>query len=143
MRGSAAWMSVAIGSRAYELAREYALQRRQFGSPIGKYQLTQEKLVIMLGNVTAMLGNAVRYAELSDAGSATAAQAALVKAFNTVKLRETVALGREIFGGNGLVLSYRIGRAFDDAEALYTFEGTRDINLLVVGKDVTGLSAFV
>jgi glutaryl-CoA dehydrogenase len=143
MRGSAAWMSVAIGSRAYELAREYALQREQFGNPIAKYQLTQEKLVTMLGNVTAMLGNAVRSAELSDAGSATGAQAALVKAFNTVKLRETVALGREIFGGNGLVLSYRIGRAFDDAEALYTFEGTRDINILIVGKDVTGLSAFV
>ncbi|WP_078326754.1 acyl-CoA dehydrogenase family protein [Mycobacteroides salmoniphilum] len=142
-RGDVGWLAVAVGSRAYELAREYSMQREQFGKPIGSYQLIQDKLFTMLSNVTAMLGNVVRFAELSDAGEATDAQASLVKGFNTSKLREVVALGRDLFGGNGIVLSYGIGRAFDDAEALYSFEGTKEMNTLIVGKDITGLSAFV
>lgn len=142
-RGDVGWLAVAVGSRAYELAREYAIERYQFGRPIGSFQLIQDKLVTMLGNVSAMLANTVRFAELTDTGKATDAQAALVKGFNTARLRETVALGRDLFGGNGIVLSYGIGKAFDDAEALYSFEGTKEMNTLIVGKDITGLSAFV
>lgn len=142
-RQGVGWLAVGVASRAYELARAYAVEREQFGRPIGSYQLIQDKLFTMLGNVTVMLGNVVRLAELTDAGKATDAQAALVKGVNTSRLRETVALGRDLFGGNGIVSSYGIGRAFDDAEALYSFEGTREMNALIVGKDVTGLSAFV
>ncbi|MBZ4319471.1 acyl-CoA dehydrogenase family protein [Streptomyces huiliensis] len=142
-RGGVAWQALAVAVRAYELARAYALDRTQFGRPIGAFQLVQDLLVKMLGNVTAMFGMVVRLAQLTAAGRAGAAQAALAKAFTTARMRECVAWARELFGGNGIVLEYEIAKFFADAEALYSFEGTREMNTLIVGKAVTGHSAFV
>jgi alkylation response protein AidB-like acyl-CoA dehydrogenase len=84
-----------------------------------------------------------RTAQLDDQGKLTDAQAALSKAFTTAKCRETVAWGREIFGGNGLSIDYNIGRFFSDAEALLSYEGTYQMQNLILGKAITGLSAFV
>ena len=142
-RGNASWGAVGTQMGAYELALSYALQRQQFGRPIAGFQLMQELLVQMLGNVTASLGMAVRNAQLLDAGRGSDAHSALAKEFCASRMRETVAWARQLVGGNGVILGNGVGRYFADAEALYSFEGTREMNTLIVGKAVTGHSAFV
>jgi glutaryl-CoA dehydrogenase len=128
---------------AYEIALAYAKQREQFGRPIAGFQLVQEHLAVIVGNATASLGMAVRIAQLQDQGALRDEQAALAKQVCTTRLRESVARAREIFGGNGIVLDYKIGKVFNDAEALYSYEGTREINTLIVGRALTGVGAFV
>ncbi|MER5392242.1 acyl-CoA dehydrogenase family protein [Saccharopolyspora sp. NPDC002686] len=141
-RGGVAWQALGVAVRAYELAREYAVNRVQFGKPIAGFQMIQDLLVKMLGNITAMFGIVVRLNELVAQGRGSAEQAALAKAFTTTKMREMVAWARELFGGNGIVLDYEIAKFFSDAEAVYSFEGSREMNTLIVGKSITGHSAF-
>jgi glutaryl-CoA dehydrogenase len=143
-RAGVAWESVGVTLAAYEIALQYAKQREQFGRPIGKFQLVQDLLVKMLGNATACLGMVVRLAQLQDAGVYRDEQSALAKAYCTVRMREAVGWARELLAGNGIVLDYNIGRFVADAEALYSYEGTREIQTLIVGRAVTGgLGAFV
>jgi glutaryl-CoA dehydrogenase len=142
-RANASWGAVGTQMAAYELALSYALQREQFGRPIAGFQLMQELLVQMLGNVTASLGMAVRNAQLLDAGRGSDAHSALAKEYCAGRMRETVAWARQLVGGNGVVLANGVARYFADAEALYSFEGTREMNTLIVGKRITGHSAFV
>jgi glutaryl-CoA dehydrogenase len=143
-RSGVAWESVGVTLAAYEIALQYAKERQQFGRPIGKFQLVQDLLVKMLGNATACLGMIVRLAQLQDAGVYRDEQSALAKAYCTVRMREAVGWARELLAGNGIVLDYNIGRFVADAEALYSYEGTREIQTLIVGRAVTGgLSAFV
>ncbi|MER7011865.1 acyl-CoA dehydrogenase family protein [Saccharopolyspora sp. NPDC000359] len=141
-RGGVAWQALGVAVRAYELAREYAVNRVQFGKPIGAFQMIQDLLVKMLGNITAMFGIVVRLNELVAQGRGGAEQAALAKAFTTTKMREVVSWARELFGGNGIVLEHEVAKFFADAEAVYSFEGSREMNTLIVGKSITGLSAF-
>jgi glutaryl-CoA dehydrogenase len=142
-RGGVAWSSVGCMMGAYEVALAYAKQRIQFGKPIAKFQLIQEHLVTMIGDITASLGVAVRAAQLMDEGRCTDEQAALAKLFCTVRMREAAARGRELMGGNGMLLEYDMPRFWNDAEALYSYEGTREINTLIVGRGITGHGAFV
>ena len=142
-RGFVAWQAVGCAMGAYEHALAYALQRQQFGRPIGKFQLVQDLLVQMLGNVTASLCMVLRLSHLQAAGSMRDEHASLAKAFCTTRARETVGLARELLGGNGILLEHNVGRFVADAEAIYSYEGTREINSLVVGRAITGLSAFV
>ena len=128
---------------AYEAALKYAQERLQFGKPIGSFQMVQELLAKMLGNITACQCMVVRTAQLHAEGKLTDAHAALAKAFTTAKMRETVAWARELLGGNGIVADYNVARFFADAEALYSYEGTYQMQNLIVGKAVTGFSAFV
>jgi len=138
-----AWMATGCAMGAYEAALAYAQTRLQFGKPIGSFQLVQDLLARMLGNITASQCLVTRMAQLHAEGKLTDAHAALSKAFTTVKCRETVAWARELLGGNGIVLDYKVARYFADAEALYSYEGTLQMQNLIVGKAVTGLSAFV
>ena len=142
-RGFVAWQAVGCAMGAYEHARAYAMQRQQFGRPIGRFQLVQDLLVQMLSNVTASLCLVVRLSQLQAAGVMREEHASLAKAFCTTKTRETVGLARELLGGNGILLENNVGRFVADAEAIYSYEGTREINVLVVGRAITGLSAFV
>jgi alkylation response protein AidB-like acyl-CoA dehydrogenase len=139
----AGWEATGCQMGAFENTLKYAQERLQFGKPIGSFQLIQDLLAKMIANVTACQCLVVRMAQLDDQGKLTDAQAALPKAFATAKCRETVAWGREIFGGNGLSIDYNIGRFFCDAEALYSYEGTYQMQNLILGKAITGLSAFV
>ena len=107
------------------------------------FQLIQDLLVQMLGNTTASATLCVQLSQLQDAGKATDAQASLAKAFCTVRMRETVGYARELLGGNGILLDHQVGRFVADAEAIYSYEGTREINTLIVGRDITGIGAFV
>ncbi|MGX5208100.1 acyl-CoA dehydrogenase family protein [Streptomyces violaceus] len=142
-RSGVAWQALGVMVGAYELALDYARERRQFGRPIGGFQLVQDLLVKSLGNVTASWGMLVQLARLQDAGIFRDEHSALAKAFVTSRMREVVAWSREIFGGNGILLEHDIARFFADAEAIYSFEGTREMNTLIVGKSITGQSAFV
>jgi glutaryl-CoA dehydrogenase len=142
-RAGVAWEAAGCALGAYEHALRYAQQRQQFGRPIGNFQLVQDMLVTMLGNVTASQCMVLRLSQLQDAGVMREEHASLAKAFCTAKCRETVGLARELFGGNGILLEYNVGRFVADAEAIYSYEGTREINTLIVGRAITGLSAFV
>ncbi|WP_433718865.1 acyl-CoA dehydrogenase family protein [Actinoplanes sp. CA-051413] len=142
-RSGVAWQAVGVMLAAYEIALKYAKEREQFGRPIGSFQLVQDLLVRMLGNVTSSLGMVVRLTQLQDAGEFRDEHSALAKAYTTTRMREVVGWAREILAGNGIVLDYNIGRFVADAEALYSYEGTREINTMIVGRAVTGLSAFV
>jgi glutaryl-CoA dehydrogenase len=142
-RGGVAWSAVGCQMGAFEAALAYAREREQFGRPIGGFQLVQDLLARMAGNVTASLGMAVRVAQLQEEGVFRDDQAALAKSYVTSRARETVAMAREVFGGNGILLENDVARYFNDAEALYSYEGTREINTLVVGRALTGQSAFV
>ncbi|HEY6748971.1 MAG TPA: acyl-CoA dehydrogenase family protein [Mycobacteriales bacterium] len=142
-RSGVAWSAVGVMLAAYEIALAYSTEREQFGRPIAAFQLVQDLLVRMLGNVTACLGMMVRLAQLQDEQIFADEHSALAKAYVTSRMRETVGWARELLAGNGIVLDYDIGRFVADAEALYSYEGTREINTLVVGRAVTGQSAFV
>ena len=138
-----AWEATGCAMGAYENALKYAQERLQFGKPIGSFQLVQDLLAKMLANITASQCLIGRMAQLQANGKLTDAHAALAKAFTTAKCRETVAWARELLGGNGIAADYNVGRFFADAEALYSYEGTYQMQNLIVGKAVTGFSAFV
>jgi alkylation response protein AidB-like acyl-CoA dehydrogenase len=118
-------------------------RRLQFGKPIAGFQLVQDLLVRMLANVVASTAMCVRVSQLQDAGQLRDEHASLAKAFTTVRMRETVGWAREVLGGNGVLLEHHVGRFVADAEAIYSYEGTREINTLIVGRAITGESAFV
>ena len=136
------WQSVGLQFAAYDYALRYALERQQFGQPIASFQLVQEKLVRILENATTSLGLMVRIAQLQQAGTLRPEHAAMAKASASARMRESVALGRSVFGGNGISTDYGMARVFADAEALYTYEGSYEVNTLVVGRAITGISAF-
>ncbi|MDX2647003.1 acyl-CoA dehydrogenase family protein [Streptomyces sp. PA03-1a] len=142
-RSGVAWQSLGLMIGAYELALDYAKERIAFGRPIAKFQMVQDLLVKSLGNITASWGMLVQLARLQDAGIFRDEQSALAKGFVSSRMREVVAWSREIFGGNGILLGYDIARFFADSEALYSYEGTREMQTLIVGKSITGQSAFV
>jgi glutaryl-CoA dehydrogenase len=142
-RAEVAWGAVGTSVGAYEAAVKYARERVQFGKTIGSHQLIQDLLVKCLGNITASLGMVVRVSEMLDRGDQRDEHSALAKAYTTARMRETVAWAREACGGNGIVLDYDVARFFADAEALYSYEGTREMNTLIVGRSITGRAAFV
>jgi alkylation response protein AidB-like acyl-CoA dehydrogenase len=137
------WASTGVQMGAFEATLKYAQERLQFGKPIASFQMVQDLLAKMLANVTACQCLMVRLAQMDDGGKLGDQHAALAKAFCTSKARETVAWGRELLGGNGIVADYNVGRFFADAEALYSYEGTYQMQNLIVGKAITGLGAFV
>ncbi|MFC0512958.1 acyl-CoA dehydrogenase family protein [Mucilaginibacter angelicae] len=142
-RSFVAWEAVGCMMGAYENALRYAQTRMQFGKPIAKFQLVQDLLVKMLGNITASQTMCVRLSQIQDAGKLKDEHASLAKAFCTVKMRECVGWAREVLGANGILLDYNIGRFVADSEAIYSYEGTREMNTLIVGKAITGFGAFV
>src|SRR5437762_3142474 len=137
------WASTGIQMGAFEATAKYAQERLQFGKPIASFQMIQDLLAKMLGNLTACQCLMLRLAQLDDEGKLGDHHAALAKAFCTSKSRETVSWGREVLGGNGIVADYNVARFFADAEALYSYEGTYQMQNLIVGKAITGHGAFV
>src|SRR3954462_3210547 len=137
------WASTGIQMGAYEATLKYAQERQQFGKPIASFQMVQDLLAKMLANLTACQCLMVRLATLDDEGKLGDHHAALAKAFCTSKSRETVSWGREVLGGNGIVADYNVARFFADAEALYSYEGTYQMQNLIIGKAITGHGAFI
>ena len=142
-RLAVAWQAVGQQLAAFDVARRYAVERHQFGRPLASFQLVQQQLVQILGNAVSSMGMMVRLSQLEDAGQARDEQSALAKAFTTARMRESVAIGRSLLGGNGIVTDYEMAKVFADAEAIYSYEGTHEINTLVTGRAITGISAIV
>jgi alkylation response protein AidB-like acyl-CoA dehydrogenase len=142
-RYAVAWISTGCQMGAFEHALAYAKERKQFGKPIGSFQMIQDLLAKMLANVTACQTMMLRLSQLDDEGKLADYHASLAKAFCTARMRETVSWARELLGANGISVDYNVARFFADAEALYSYEGTFQIQNLIVGKAITGLSAFV
>lgn len=142
MRSDVAWIATGIQAGAFEAALRYVTERQQFGRPLGSFQLVQEKLARMLGNVTASLSLVVRLTEQQAKGIYRDQDSALAKMQVCLQMRETVALAREVVGGNGITLETDVARFHADAEAVYSYEGTHEINALIVGRALTGESAF-
>ncbi|TKC56578.1 acyl-CoA dehydrogenase [Pedobacter hiemivivus] len=142
-RAGVAWQAVGCARGAYESALSYTTTRKQFGRPIASYQLIQNHLVEMLSNLTAMQTLCFRLSQLQDQGLLTDAHASLAKVFCSMRTRDVVSRAREVMGGNGILLEYDVARFVADAEAIYSYEGTKEINTLIVGRAITGFSAFV
>ncbi|WP_286753114.1 MULTISPECIES: acyl-CoA dehydrogenase family protein [Sphingobacterium] len=142
-RAGVAWMAVGCARGAYENALDYTRKRRQFGKPIASFQLIQNHLVEMLSNLTAMQTLVFRLSELQDKGELRDEHASLAKVFCSLRTRDIVSKAREVMGGNGILLEYNVARFLADAEAIYSYEGTKEINSLIVGRSITGFSAFV
>jgi len=142
-RAEVSWAAVGNAIGAYDAAVAYSKSREQFGKAIGGHQLVQDLLVKSLGNITASLGMVVQVSQMLDAGVQRDEHSALAKVYTTTRMRETVAWCRELFGGNGVTLEHNVARHFADAEAMYSYEGTREMNTLIVGRTITGQAAFV
>jgi glutaryl-CoA dehydrogenase len=142
-RAGVAWQAVGCARGAYESALRYTNERKQFGRTISSFQMVQDLLVMMLSNLTAMQTMVCRLSQLQDNGKLTDEQASLAKVFCTLRTRDIVSHARELFGGNGILIDYDIARFVADAEAIYSYEGTKEINTLIVGRAITGQSAFV
>lgn len=136
------WVACAIGVGVYDHVIRYLDSRTQFKKKLTNFQLIQEKLVRIMGNVQASLHLVAKLTELKEKDESTMGKLALGKAWITLRIREAAALGREMLGGNGIVLDNYAMKAFCDIEAIYTYEGTYDINCLVAGRELTGLAAF-
>ncbi|WP_343631715.1 acyl-CoA dehydrogenase family protein [Fluviicola sp.] len=142
-RAGVAWLAVGCARGAYEAALKYTRERKQFGKPIASFQLIQNHLVEMLTNLTAMQTMVARLSELQDQGELTDEHASLAKVFCSLRTRDIVSKAREVMGGNGILLEHDVARFVADAEAIYSYEGTKEINTLIVGRAITGYSAFV
>jgi glutaryl-CoA dehydrogenase len=142
-RLAVAWQAVGQQLAAFDVARRYAVERHQFGRPLASFQLVQSQLVQILGNAVSSMGMMVRLSQLEDAGQAKDEQSAVAKAFTTARMRESVAIGRSLLGGNGIVTDFEMAKIFADAEAIYSYEGTHEVNTLVAGRAITGISAIV
>jgi glutaryl-CoA dehydrogenase len=137
-----AWGALGHGLACYEAALTYTKQRQQFGKPLAAFQLVQEKLARMLAELTAMQLLVWRAAKMADADKLTPAMAALAKMNNAAKARHIAADARDLLGGNGILLENHVIRHMLDLEGVFTYEGTDHVNALVVGREITGISAF-
>ena len=141
-RPNIAWGALGHAVAAYEAAVAYSLDREQFGTPIGGYQLTQYRLAKMLADITGMRLICLRLAELLERGSLTPAMASLAKMHNAARALAVVGEARDLLGGNGLLLENHVARHLGDVEVVSTIEGTDIVHALIVGREITGISAF-
>jgi len=137
------WQGAGIQLATFDVARSYSLARKQFGKELARFQLIQQQLAEILGNASAALALMAQLARIQEDGKLEMVQAAMAKSTCTRLARASVAMGRSILGGNGISTDFEMGKLFGDAEILYTYEGSYEINSLIVGRGVTGVSAFV
>ncbi|MDY7542493.1 acyl-CoA dehydrogenase family protein [Cryobacterium sp. 5B3] len=137
-----AWSALGHATAVFEAALSYSNQRIQFGKPLAGFQLVQERLTRMLSQLTAMQLYCLRLAELDAAGTMRPIQASLAKYHNTRAAREIAATARDVLGGNGILLENHVIRHLADIESLHTYEGTESVQSLLIGRDLTGVSAF-
>jgi glutaryl-CoA dehydrogenase len=137
-----AWGAVGQATACYEAAVAYAQQRVQFGKPLAKHQMVQERLTQMLSTLTQLQLVAAGMTRQDVAGTLTGPRASLAKYTCTRGARQIAQTARDMLGGNGILLKNRVARHFTDIEALHTYEGTESVQALIVGRDITGFSAF-
>ncbi|CAA9499837.1 MAG: Glutaryl-CoA dehydrogenase [uncultured Rubrobacteraceae bacterium] len=136
------WDGLGQAADCYETALAYAGTREQFGQPIASFQLVQQKLVEMVNEISLSQLLSIQVGRLKDEGLLDAPTVSMFKMNNVAKARRTAALAREVLGGNGILLDYRVMEHMADIEGVYTYEGTHDVNTLIVGQAITGHRAF-
>ena len=141
-RAGVAWSALGHATACYEAALAYARQRIQFGKPLAGFQLVQERLTQMLADLTSMQLHCRRIADLDSAETLVPTQASLAKYHNTRAARRVAAIARDLLGGNGILLDYGVAQHMADIESIHTYEGTESIQALLIGRDLTGHSAF-
>jgi glutaryl-CoA dehydrogenase len=141
-RSSCAWAALGHAVAGYDAALTYSKERRQFGRPLCSFQIVQDRLVRMLAEVTAMQLYCLQLGRLAEAGKSSDTVAGLAKLHNTTKARVVLAEARDLLGGNGILLENHVIRHMADIEAIHTYEGTATMQTLIVGRDITGVSAF-
>jgi glutaryl-CoA dehydrogenase len=137
------WEAIGAAIAGYETALAYAKQRKQFGVPLASFQLVQYRLARMLADITDMLCMQYRLSQLMDEGKYSMPRVALAKMHYTERARAILSDARDMLGGNGILLDYHVARHLCDIEAIDTYEGTDTVQALIVGRDITGLNAFV
>lgn len=137
-----AWSALGHATALFEAALTYSKERQQFGQPLAKSQIVQERLAHLLSLLTSMQLYCVRLSELDASGELTPTQASLGKVYCTRTAREIASIARDMLGGNGILLEYKVAQHFADIEAIHTYEGTETIQSLLVGRDLTGIGAF-
>jgi len=142
-RYGVAWEAAGVAAGAFELALKYTKEREQFGKPIAGFQLIQQKLVEMATEVTLMQNLCYQMSNLIAQGQLSEGMVSMAKYNNARKARYVTQLARECLGGNGIVIDNHIARLMLDAEVIYTYEGTNEINMLLVGRELTGINAIV
>lgn len=142
-RATCAWMALGHATAGYDAALRYALERKQFGKPLAKFQIVQQRLVKMLAELTGMQLYCMQIAGLAEDGELAPTIAGLAKMNNTSKARWILSEARDLLGGNGILLDNHVMRHMADIESIHTFEGTETVQTLIVGREITGLSAFV
>lgn len=141
-RSGVAWSALGHATACYEAALSYAQQRTQFGKPLAKFQMVQERLAQMLEELTAMQLYCRHLADLEASGGLRPTQASLAKYHNTRAARRIAATARDLLGGNGILLENGVMQHMADIEAIHTYEGTESVQALLIGRDITGMSAF-
>ena len=141
-RSGVAWSALGHATACYEIARTYATERMQFGKPLAAFQMVQERLAQMLDELTAMQLYCRRLADLETSGGLRPTQASLAKYHNTRAARRVAAIARDLLGGNGILLENGVMQHMADIEAIHTYEGTESVQALLLGRDITGMSAF-
>ncbi len=136
------WDGLGQAADCYETALAYAKEREQFGQPIASFQLVQQKLVEMVNEISLSQLLSIHVGRLKDAGELDPATVSMFKMNNVAKARRIAATAREVLGGNGILLDYRVMEHMADIEGVYTYEGTNDVNTLIVGQAITGHRAF-
>jgi glutaryl-CoA dehydrogenase len=142
-RNAVAWAALGHATAAYEVAAAYCAERKQFGKPLVSFQIVQDKLVKMLAEICSMQLYCLRLGRLIEEGRLTDTIAAIAKMNNTRKARQVIWEARDLLGGNGILLDFHVIRHMADIEAIHTYEGTETIQTLIVGRDITGVAAFV
>ncbi len=137
-----AWGAVGAARDCFEEARQYATDREQFGGPIARFQLQQEKLAEMATQITLAQLLAHRLADLKERGELRPQHVSLAKRNNVRMAREQARVAREMLGGNGITTDYSPMRHLANMETVYTYEGTHDVHTLILGQDLTGIAAF-
>ncbi|WP_127476892.1 acyl-CoA dehydrogenase family protein [Microbacterium sulfonylureivorans] len=141
-RSGVAWSALGHATACYEAALSYSQQRLQFGKPLAKFQMVQERLAQMLEELTAMQLYCRHLADLEASGGLRPTQASLAKYHNTRAARRIAATARDLLGGNGILLENGVMQHMADIEAIHTYEGTESVQALLIGRDITGMSAF-
>ena len=141
-RSTCAWAALGHATAAYDTALTYAKQRKQFGKTLASFQIVQQRLVRMLAELTGMQLYCVQIGHLAEVGRLSPTVAGLAKMNNTRKAREIIADARDLLGGNGILMENQVMRHMADIEGIHTFEGTETMQTLIVGRDITGVTAF-
>ena len=137
------WQAVGAQMAVFDIVRDYAIKRIQFGKPLASFQLVQQVIAEAAGNLAACSGLMAQVTRVQEADDLQMMQAALAKSTATRLARQSASQARDALGGNGLLSHYGIAKVMADIEAIHTYEGSYHINSLIVGRALTGVSAFV